>query len=364
MIEIIDFEFDKRLLKKFIDYGYKIYENDNNFIPAFKDKIKFELSIRNSFFKNGRIRNFMSIKDERIVARVSAMIKEGCDDGIIGYFECEKDYDVVKRVFDVLRDFFKSYGCKTITGPINFTTWNRYRFVIKSYRDIPPFFMEPYNKSYYHDFFIKYGFKVLKTYYSNIVKDIDIEQSKIKSFSEKAIKNGYYIRYIDFNNLKKELEIIYNLTKEIFSNNFYYSDIDFNEFKMQYSNLDKIIKPEYFEFVCNKKGEECGFLFGYPDYRDAIKSMNGNNNILSKIKFLLNKKKRDTFIMKSFGVKKNLYFSGAASLLVYTMYENLKKDRFKNIIHALMIEDNTSRKYGMNTTDIIREYALYRLEDL
>ena len=362
-LKIIDFDFDDKLLKKFINFGYDIYKNDNKFIPPFRKKIEFELSNKNPFFNDRIIRNFIIYDDNIIKGRISAIINKNLTNiGYIGYFECVDDYEIAKILLDNVIEFLKRNNIKEINAPINFSTWNKYRFVTEGF-DNESFILEPYNHKYYALFFEKYGFTLLKNYYSNIVTDIEREMTKIERIKEKALQNGYYIRNIDLKKVDEELLLLYNLTIEIFKNNFAYTEIDFDDFKNLYSGLNYMIKPEYLLFAYDKNNNVCGFLFGMPDYSLAFKKMNGKSDIFSKLKFLFYRSKAECFIMKTFGVKKTAIFSGVGSLLVYTMYKNMKKNGFNKGIHALMIENNSSRKYGLGTTDIIKKYSLYRYEN-
>ncbi len=357
-VQIVGFDYDRKLLKKFIDYGYTVYKDDKEFIAPSYKQIEWELSADNPFMDNGTVKKFIVTDNGNVCGRIAAMIDQKNNKGLVGFFEVENSYLYAEKLLDAALEYIVSKDINTITGPVNFSTWNKYRFVSAGSSE-KTFMMEPYNHIYYNEFFVRYGFHEIKRYYSNIINDIDVEMSKIERFKGRAERNGYYIRKIDVKRLDEELDLLYRLTVEIFKENYSYTDIDKLSFTKSYSGLRGIIKPDYLLFLYNNKDIPCGFIFTMPDYSEAIRSMKAKGGFIEKLFFLKNKKKADRFIMKTLGVTQQARGSGGGSLLMYSAYRLIKESGYKNSIHALMISDNGSRKYGMGTTDIIREYSLY-----
>ena len=73
---------DKQYLKKFVDFHWKHYENDPQYIPLLDyEYLGFKLigmvgffEPRNLFFKHGEMNFFLAYKDGQIVGRCNAFV--------------------------------------------------------------------------------------------------------------------------------------------------------------------------------------------------------------------------------------------------------------------------------------------------
>ncbi len=281
--------------------------------------------------------------------------------GMFGFFEAQNMEVAVRMMFDRGIAWLKQQGSSTVIGPMDGDTWHKYRLNTGPF-DTDPFMMEPYNCPYYQGLWEKYGFRVLARYYSKNITDVNKVTVKFEQFYKRSLKNGFTFRGIQTHSLNEELHILYNMSCEIFSENAYYSEIPEQAFVKMYSNAKAIINPNLVWFCLDKDNKYAGFVFSFPDYFEAIKSMKGKNHLLSKFNFFLNRRKADTLNIKTLGTMPEHRGLGLGPALMYKVYDAWAKYGYKKANMCLIHEDNSSGRMDGNQGRVFRYYALYILE--
>ena len=365
-MKTISFNFEPELIRKFINFSWEVYKDDPHWIPPFKNKLYKQLSPQNPFLSHGEIKNFLVFDNKTVLARISAIINRSAVEndeqiGFLGFFECISDYSTTKKLLKTVIDYLHHRGIKTIRAPINFSTWHKYRFMTKGFNQ-SPFFLEPYNPSYYPKFFERFGFRKATGYISNLLENYE-EQIK---YSEKKLQTffdfGYTVRKIDLRRLRSEFHLLYELSSKSFTDAWGYTEITFSEFFSLYDGFQKIIEPEFVLFAYNQDQKPVGFIFCMPNYEESIRRMNGKSDLLAKLRFQRSKHMADTFMVKSIGVLPEARGSGVGSVLMGIMHKNACMKGYSKIIHALMRSDNLRiRKISEKGGKVFKEYAVFEL---
>lgn len=257
--------------------------------------------------------------------------------GIIGHFAA-RDADTSSFILSHCFQELARRGCTLAIGPMDGTTWRRYRFVTIRESE-PPFFLEPGNPDEYPAYFEQAGFTTLARYFSNL--DPDLGWSVPESLRSRLEKRGVSIRPLDSSDYNGELEKIYTLSTAAFSKNFLYSPLSRDEFIAMYAKLHALIQPELVLFA-EYRQSPIGFVFAIGDMLNARP---GNNP--------------DTAIIKSLASLPEWNGKGVGPLLLSEVTANARKLGYRRGIHALMYEDNQSRALSSHHGNVMREYALY-----
>lgn len=375
-MSVIAFSYDKQLTKIFIDLGYELNKADKNWIPPFRNELMHELSETFEFntIEGNSHCNFIALRNNKPVGRISAMInnqlkdEEGRQIGTIGFFECVDDRLVAEELLNsAIRFLNKEYGIKKIYGPMNFDIWHGYRFMIKGFeRELFP--GEPYNKIYYNDMFVENGF--LPKYYwdsTEINNKEDLIEVTARGKERHALlcAKGYSFCDLNDKNFEQQLGNLYKIINSSFSNFFAFTEISLKEFSRMYSRLRYSSKPGFFSLIHDQEGILSGFTGVLIDHSSAIRSMNGDSGIISKVKFLMKKQNSDRAIYYVAGVTPEQVQkrSGLGRGGFYYGINKAMEAGFERMVIALMARDKVVHgllgKYA-NVHD--REYALYELQ--
>lgn len=279
--------------------------------------------------------------DEKAIARLSTQnVKKlhGVDglSGLIGHYEALNE-DAGVLLLKEAAQACTQEGAKRVIGPMNGSTWERYRLALPQKNNYPFFLGEPMNPPEYADYFINAGFIPVDTYESRITSYLTHKEAEAIKLQERLNRLGITIRSFDMNNYEKELEAIYGLSVEAFSHNRFYRDIPFERFKAIYDRLKPLLDPDYVYLAFDSKGKEIGFLMGYPD------------------------KNTGDFILKTIAVNEHMKGNGLGAYLFDLMHLIAHQKGYKKVIHALMHSDNVSLRLSKERylSTSYRHYALY-----
>ncbi len=352
------FGFDSHHLDAFIDIPFQIYKKDRQWIPPTRSSVKAQLDRSNPWFGRGEACHFL-IPGK---GRASAFRTAGDPVGHIGYFESVEEYAVAERLLAAATGWLQAKDCTTVRGPVNFDTWHSYRFVIGGQDRLPPFLLEPYNPPYYPAFWERFGFQASARYFSNLSADLAATAASLARHHEKAVQAGFRFRPLDPRRFDEELRLLYELSGAIFRGNWGYREIGFEEFEGLYAGAKRILDPGLCVVADHPDHGPVGLLFGIPDHGPAVRAAGGRGGLLGAARFLLARRKPETALLKTIGVTPAARGTNVGFAMCYLHYRHMIASGYRQGIHALMIEDNTSRRMSAaKGGEVVREYAVYDL---
>lgn len=291
-----------------------------------------------------------------VIARWSPELQDssGRPIGILGFFEAENDAEAARALLDSASAWLKEQGVGRIVGPMDGSTWHRYRFNLGPH-DVPPFLGEPSQPSYYPTLWKAAGFVVCEDYYSKRVTNLSAAATELERISKRVQKQGYRFRTLRPELFEDELRIFYCLSCEIFAENFLYRPLAWEDFLAMYRPLQPLIDPRFVLFASAPDGEDVGFLFSYPERRRAVAAAAG---WWGKIGYLRHSYTR-TINLKSLGVVTKHRRSGLGAALMHEGYARAAEAGYRNANLCLIRSDNPSGRLDGDVGEVIRRYRLY-----
>jgi hypothetical protein len=322
------------------------------------------LDDRHAFFKYGRGRRFIVVDGTRPVARVAGYLnppardRQGTAVGFVGHFEAQNDPVAAQLGLDAACDWLAGQGVTKVVGPVDFSTWHRYRLVSGG-GGTRPFFLEPYNPAYYPALFEASGFVAEAHYVSHWATDLDAVVEKGRRAGDKLRRAGYTMRPFDRRRFEDELRLLYELSSRIFGGNTFYTPCPFAEFRALYAGVRRVLPPGFAWFAYAPDGKPAGFVFGLPDLAEPLRALQHRFALVGAARYWWAQRSVDTNICKTLGVVPEHRVGGLGSWLVGVQQEQAFKRGLTRTIHALMIEDNPSRRMAPGGAQPLRSYTLY-----
>jgi GNAT superfamily N-acetyltransferase len=281
--------------------------------------------------------------DDRVQARVSLWWRAvpnhpGERLGFIGHYAA-RDARSAAEILSAACLALAAQGCTLAVGPIDGSTWRRYRLLTERGRE-PPFFLEPDNPDEWPGHFEAAGFEACARYYSSLNED----NARIRNRSdrEKQIaRDGYTVRTLAVHDIESELDRLWRLSSETFRGNLFYTPIARDEFHAIYAPLLNSIKPELV-FIMERGDAQVAFCLAIPDLLQATRGQ-----------------PIDTVIIKSITVEESHRGKGLSSVLLSRLNRTARSLGMHRTIHALMHEDNPSRWLNHGLMRDFRRYTLY-----
>jgi ribosomal protein S18 acetylase RimI-like enzyme len=263
--------------------------------------------------------------------------------GLIGWYEtvdAAAGTELLRHAAARLR----AEGADRIQGPLNGSTWGRYRLAFPpgpGEPDEPPFLSEPSNPAAYPLDFAAAGFRVAATYESAIVDDLSAADPRRDELGERVRARGATIRPLDPARFDDELRAIYDLSVTAFAENLYYSPIGWDEFRARYAPLRPLLDPELVRLAEDTDGRMLGFVFAFPD---ALAMRDG---------------RPVRVVLKTLATAPAARGLGLGTFLTDEVRRIAHQKGYASVIHALMQADNDSIRISRHSARVFRRYALY-----
>ncbi|QQR86866.1 MAG: hypothetical protein IPJ76_01170 [Flavobacteriales bacterium] len=371
---------DRRTEKDWMDLPWSIYANDKNWIPHLRQDIaKVFDPEKNKLLrphpetgKKGEAARWVLYDHQgKAVGRVAAFInpetahQEDQPTGGMGFFECIDDQNAANMLFDTCREWLKARGMEAMDGPINLGDKNLFwGLLIENFHDMPVY-GNNYNPEYYVKLFSTYGFQLYfkQLFYKRSVR-VRAQPIFHRKYQQLMRDPDFKVRNAvgcSIEKIAEDFRTVYNAAW-----------VDHENFKPMKPEaalkIMKAMKPAMDKRIMlfiDYKGKAVGFYLSLPELNEIFRYVNGNMNLIGKLKFLYHKWKGTVRNMTGivFGVAKEWQGKGMeGALIVYAESQVTDKGIYDDTIMT-WIGDFNPRMIKMCETlgaENYRNLATYR----
>lgn len=285
-------------------------------------------------------------------ARLSTQVADGLH-GVRGRIGLVGHYDALEAEAGVsllraAREELAAAGVARVLGPMNGSTWRRYRLALPAEPgdptfDPPVFLGEPRNPFEYPSHFEVAGFTVAARYESRIEPAVRVDAAAPGDSEARLAAAGIRTRALDPTRFEEEIRALFDLSLEAFANNLYYTPIAFEEFRAMYEAVRPILDPSLVLLAEDASGRLVGYMFGYPDPL----SDRGAGPARA--------------VAKTVAVSPAARRVGVGAALLDALCVAAARRGIGSMIHALMYVENPSMRMSARHESLIfRRYALYQ----
>lgn len=370
MLEIKEVKTDKDL-DEFCHLVYSIYESNDYFVYPIYDDYKNSLKGVNNRLISCPHKLFLASKDNKIVGRILAYVDEELNEyhsssvGYVSQYECIEDEEVSKALLDACSKFFKSLNIKIMRGPVSLPDGDDNRgFLINAF-DKYPSVMNVYNKKYYNDQFVNYGFSLYHDVFAYKANKDDL-LAKIDKLSrllpQVQKRYSYKTSVLDTKNMEKELEDVYKILDLALPPSWEdFIPVKKSDVYSIFEQMKSLIVKDLIVIARNYQDEPIGFALTLPDYNEILKDFKGKLNLFNKIKFLLKKNSIKRVRMFVLMVVPEYRNKGVTFSIYFHVFKNAVKKGY-TILEGSTIWDynkdmiNDIEKFGAIKDKIYRVY--------
>ncbi len=363
---------DKKSLKKFIDFPYKHYKNDPNYVPDLRIMVKEVLDKKkNPFFKHGDAEYFLAVDDQgNVLGRIAAItndeyVKHWNENwGFYGFFEAVDDEEVTKVLFDAAVKWLKDQGVEGMYGPMNPSTNDPCGTLVDGF-DTPPFVMMTHNKEYYDKLFKSYGLEKRMDLYAWYLWHKRIPERMLslsKKIEERLKTQGIIIREVDFSKLDEEVPKLRYIYNEAWKDNWGFVPLTDDEFSALVKELKMITSPKLV-FVVEDNGEPVAFSATIPNINEIlIKIRNGKLFPFNFLKLINFKKKVKTVRILTLGILEKYRKTGIDAVMYARTFENGTKMGYYEGEASWILENNIMMNRALKNinAELYKTYRIYQ----
>lgn len=356
-VKIVSFDnTDKKMLKTFVDFHWKHYEKDPQFVPLLDyEYLGFHLigmtgffEPMNLFFKHAEMRFFLAYQDDRPVGRCNAFVNHNHNKhwsdkiGFFGQFETINNQSVTNALINAAAGWLQQQGMTHIRGPQNLPVNEATPGILIHGFDTRPVIYYHYNKPFYARAIENAGFKEVKR-----VKSWEFTVGT--EWGEKAyrvadkVSKRYNVTFENWNQRpvkerKREMFEIYN---DAWNNNWGFVPFTREEFERNIDDMQLILKPGLFLFVY-VKGDPAAFFGGVPNIFEVMKpfSFCRRCEVLRAAKMLLLKNRVKGYRFGYMGVKRKFQRLGLDSVMLVKQKQYTEDQGYDYADIGWVLEDN------------------------
>ncbi len=364
----------KKELNQFIDFPYKLYRGDKNYVPELRIAVKELLDKKkNPFFKHAEAEYFLA-KDQngKVVGRIAAITNENYvkhwneNYGFFGFYETIEDKEVSDALFDAAVKWLKEKGVEGAYGPMNPSTNDTCGTLVDGF-DTPPYIMMVHNKTYYDKLISGYGFEKRMDLFSYRLYVDDFPQRYVllaEKIEERLKKRGIVIRQVNFKDIKSEapkLQFIYNKAWE---KNWGFIPMSDEEFAEIVKEL-KMVTSSDLVFIAEDKGEPVAFVANLPDINEILITFkNGRLFPFNFLKLINFKKKVKKLRVLTMGLIEEYRNTGIDAVLYSHSFKAAKKYGYVEAEASWILEDNFMMNRILENigADPYKRYRIYGID--
>ncbi len=269
--------------KAFLEFPWKLYKGDPNWVPPLRDNQKGLVGYGNHpFYLHNEAQTFLALQNGSVVGRIAAILNRDYNEyahdhvGFFGFFESINDQRVASKLLDAANAWLKNHGCDVARGPMNTSVNYELGTLVEGF-DTPPYFMMTYNPPYYDQLLQNYGFQKSQDMFAfwgeigmlpKINEKLDIYVEKIREFV------NVKIRPMDPKHFRKEIEVFLDIYNRSLVNLWSFAPMTPDEVKHHAEGLKHLLVPEL-TLMAEVDGKPVGVCLCLLDYNEVIREING-----------------------------------------------------------------------------------------
>ncbi len=310
-------------MKAFLNFPYKHYKNDANYVPPLYIQQRDLLNQKkNPFFRNADAAYFLAYKNGKVCGRIAAIVDfnwvefQGSKTGFWGFFESVDEQDVATKLIESASYWLKEHEMEKMHGPINPGMMYELGLLVEGH-DKPSFIMMPWSKPYYDGLVKNAGLKKIIDLLAYMVTKETVALDRIEK-ADRIVRHripNIRIRKVDIKNFETEAETIRQIFNSAWAENWGFNPVPKEEFDHIAKDL-KLILDDDIAYIAEIDGRPVGFTVGLPDMNQVfINNRNGRLFPFGIFKILLNKRKINRYRTALMGVIPEYRNKGIEALL-------------------------------------------------
>jgi hypothetical protein len=326
---------DKASAKEFLKFPIRLYNQEPNWIRPLDKNIEriFDRN-KNKAFKNGDCIRWILKKDDKVVGRIAAFVKNKTVNkdndqptGGIGFFECIDDQEAASLLFETGKKWLSEKGMEAMDGPVNFGDRDAWWGLLVDGFDREPNYQCNYHFPYYQKLFETYGFEVYFKQFTFGRNTFDPLDDRLYEKAELAQKNiNYSFRHIKKSQLNKYTEDFRKVYNAAWAGHSGVAEMSSLHAKTIMGKLKPIMDEKIMWFGYYKE-EPVGFYINIPELNQVFKHVNGKLNLWGKLIFLYHKMRKTNkkMIGLVFGISPDHQGKGVDGALIMATREMVQE---------------------------------------
>ena len=361
---------DRADLRRFIDYPYKKYRADPQWVPPLRmsewDTFNPE---KNPFYEHARVDLFLAERDAEVVGRVAVidddLHNKTHHDNLLffGFFEA-RDAEAAQALFAAVEKRAGKLGRGRVRGPASPSLNDSAGFQLDAY-DTTPYLMMPQNPPSYPEWTEAAGYEKIMDLYAWRLHQREGISERVLRLAERVERRlDFTIRPLDMRRYSEEVDLVLTFYNDHWED--HWGQIQYTEAEARKlaADLKQIIDPEMVLFL-EIAGEIEGVAVGFPDANQVFHKIPDGKLFPWGIIHFLNKRRIiDRIRMPILGVTPEYRNKGLELALIKAFAERGIERGYVEAECSWILEDNEAINKGIRAAggELYKTYRLYQKE--
>jgi GNAT superfamily N-acetyltransferase len=362
---------DKRGVLELIEFPFKLYRGDRNWVPPLiEERRDFLDPKKNPFFEHARFQLFLARRGSDLVGTIGAVVDDNHNQvhgermGAFGFFETIDNQEVADALLGTAEEWVRAQGMTIMRGPMNFSTNHEVGLLIEG-DDEPPMVMTTYNPRYYARLIEARGYVKamdLFAYIGDLDDRLHNGPPKLYRAAEKAAKNsGVRVRKVDMRHFKQEVQRVRQIYDRAWTRHWGFVPITEKEGDYLAAGLKMVLDPDLVFIAETSDGTPVGMSITLPDLHQALKWSGGGHMFpFGLLKFFWHKRKIDQVRFWGMGVVEEYRGRGIDAVFYVETARAAHAKGYKRLECSWILESNTMMNRIIERLGGVR-YKTYRI---
>jgi hypothetical protein len=339
---------NKRDLKRFIAYQYKLYKGNKYWCPPMRmDEMNTLSRAKNPAFDFCEAEYWIAYRNGEPVGRIAGIINhkanERWNEKLVrfGWIDFIDDTEVSRILLETVQEWGRAKGMEGIHGPLGFSDMDNEGMLIKGFDEMATL-ASIYNYPYYVEHMEKHGFIKAADW---VQYEFDIPPTipeKVDRLSV-LVQEKYKLRIIRAKKSKDLLPYAPKMFKTLnlaFDELYGYTALTQKQMDMYVKAYFGFVRPEYVTFVVDEKDDVVGFGVSMPSLTKALQKCDGKLFPFGFIYILRAIRKNNIIDMYLNGVRPDYHGKGVNALYYNEMHRAYIKGGITKAVTNPQLEDN------------------------
>jgi ribosomal protein S18 acetylase RimI-like enzyme len=285
----------------------------------------------------------VALRGSHPVARLSLLIRDGLQgaagpSALLGHYAATDRGAGIELLHSAVTRS-EHAGARRVLGPMNGSTWARYRLAMPPAPEAPPFLGEPLNPGAYVDHFSAAGLAPVAHYVSTIGPLAATAPDRTAERAARMAEKRVVISPIHMTAFDAELRVLHGFSQRAFAENPYFTPIEADAFVAMYAPMERLLDPSLVLLARAPDGSLAGYILSYPDPIGPGR-----------------------LVVKTLAVDPAWRSFGLGTHLTNLVRAAAHARGLRQVIHALMHIANESTRISTDGMQLFRRYALFGRE--
>lgn len=342
----------KPALKKFVNFGIKLYKDNPCYVPPLvSDEVETLMPGKNPAYDYCRAQAFMAWRDNRPVGRIVAIVNDlvnsrtGQKQARFGFVDFIDDPEVADALFGAAEGWAREQGMTEMIGPMGFTDMDHEGMLVEGFDEMGTM-ATIYNYPYYPEHLERMGY----------VKDVDWVEYRVtvpaevpEKFQRIAdiVKKKYNLRSVKFTSRRKIKEMygqaLFDLINEAYDGLYGYSPLNQRQIEYYIDKYLGIVRLDCLSVIVDADDRLVALGLSMPSMSQALRKSKGKmlpfgwyhllNGIYGR---------NDVVDLLLIAVRKEYLSKGVNAMIFADLIPIFNKEGFKEAESNIELEGNES----------------------